>query len=218
MDKAVLRRKRLPRDERERLILDEAIKFFAEVGFEGQTRALADRLGVTQPLLYRYFPDKDSLIERVFEEIYLKQWRPEWIAQLTDRSQTLADRLIRFYQDYCATTFRPEWVRIFMYAGLKGESINQRYLNAVHENLLTPLCGELRAMHGLPSLEEQPLSEAEVNLAWAMHGAVFHIAMRRWIYSLPQAGDIGDIIALTVRSFLHGAGESLRSLGLAPAV
>jgi len=60
-----LLRRRLPRHERERLIVEEAVRFFAEVGFEGQTRALAQRLGVTQPLLYRYFPDKGALIERL---------------------------------------------------------------------------------------------------------------------------------------------------------
>ncbi len=49
-------RKRLPREERERLIVDEAVRFFAEVGFEGQTRALAERLGVTQPLLIAISP------------------------------------------------------------------------------------------------------------------------------------------------------------------
>ena len=64
-------RRRLPRKEREKLIVDEAVKFFAEVGFEGQTRALAQRLGVTQPLLYRYFPDKEALIDRVYREVFL---------------------------------------------------------------------------------------------------------------------------------------------------
>lgn len=33
---------------------------FAECGFEGQTRELHKRLGITQPLLYRYFPSKEA--------------------------------------------------------------------------------------------------------------------------------------------------------------
>ena len=76
------RLRRLPKasatQERERLIVEEAVRFFAEVGFDGQMRALAERLGVTQPLLYRYFADKEALIERVFDEVYMKRWRPEW--------------------------------------------------------------------------------------------------------------------------------------------
>ena len=49
----------------EKMIVEEAIRFFAEAGFAGQTRELARRLDVTQPLLFQYFPTKDDLIERV---------------------------------------------------------------------------------------------------------------------------------------------------------
>ena len=49
------RRQRLTPEQRERQIVDGAIRFFAEVGFEGQTRELAKRLGITIPpsILYR---------------------------------------------------------------------------------------------------------------------------------------------------------------------
>jgi AcrR family transcriptional regulator len=59
---AVFPRTRLPRDTREQLIVKEAVRFFAEFGFGGRTRELARRLGVTQPLLYRYFPSIDRPI------------------------------------------------------------------------------------------------------------------------------------------------------------
>jgi AcrR family transcriptional regulator len=205
-------RKRLPRDERERLILDEAVKFFAEVGFEGQTRALAERLGVTQPLLYRYFPDKESLIERVFDEVYMKRWKPEWHSLLADRSRPFGTRLKEFYGDFCREIFRPEWVRIFMYAGLKGEHINQRYLESIEGNLLQPLCRELRHSHGLPSPEDHPLEERELTMAWALHGSIFHVAMRKWIYRLPVPDDLEEVVNFTLDTFLHGCGQSLRTL------
>ena len=57
-------RRMLP-GEREKLIVSEAIRYFSEVGFSGQTRELSRRLGITQPLLYRYFPSKRALLERV---------------------------------------------------------------------------------------------------------------------------------------------------------
>lgn len=212
MEPHLSHRKRLPRDERERLILDEAIKFFAEVGFEGQTRALAERLGVTQPLLYRYFPDKETLIERVFDEVYLKRWRPEWEVLLADRSRSLEDRLDCFYAEFCRDIFRPEWVRIFMYAGLKGESVNKRYLESVHTHLLVPLCRELRHANALPCLEELPLTDQELTMAWALHGAIFHVAMRKWIYRLPLPDDLADTIKTTIGAFLSGSTASLRKL------
>ena len=66
-------RQRLGRDERERLIVEGAVRFFAEEGFEGQTRRLAARLGITQPLLYRYFPSKRALVERVYQEVFVRR-------------------------------------------------------------------------------------------------------------------------------------------------
>ncbi|MEP4193996.1 MAG: helix-turn-helix domain-containing protein, partial [Sneathiella sp.] len=62
------KRKRMSPGSRETLIVEEAITFFAEHGLEGKTRDLAKRLGITQPLLYRYFPSKEKLIERVYQE------------------------------------------------------------------------------------------------------------------------------------------------------
>ena len=85
------RRKRLAAADRERQILIGAIRYFAEVGFNGQTRQLAERLGITQPLLYRYFPTKRDLIERVFGEVFLKRMDPGWGALITDRSRPLAE-------------------------------------------------------------------------------------------------------------------------------
>ena len=53
--------------EREQFIVDEAVKFFAEQGFGGQTRELAKRMGITHSAIYRHFPSKEALIERVYE-------------------------------------------------------------------------------------------------------------------------------------------------------
>ena len=212
MDSRVNRHKRLPREEREHLILEEAIRFFAEVGFEGQTRALAERIGVTQPLLYRYFPDKETLIERVFDEVYLKRWRPEWASLLRDRKQPMVERLISFYKIFCTEIFTPQWVRLFMFAGLKGERINERYLAVIRRDILEPIAEELRVQSALPSAKTVPISEAEINLIWALHGAIFYITVRKWIYKLPIPDDIGPLIELTVRSYLNGFPTILQQL------
>ena len=112
--------RRLTAGDREQQIVDEAIRFFAEVGFAGQTRELAQRLGITQPLLYRYFPTKQDLIERVFDEVYINRIDPTWYSLLGDRSKSLHDRLCEFYQNYSQATYRYEWIRIYMFSGLRG--------------------------------------------------------------------------------------------------
>lgn len=206
------RRKRLPRDQRQRLILEEAVRFFAEVGFEGQTRALAERLGVTQPLLYRYFPDKNALIDSVFNEVYLKRWKPEWESLLRDRTKPLVDRLVAFNLSYCREISHPELVRIFMFAGLRGEGITKTYIDMLREKALQPICEELRHELHLPSPQDLPIDEMEIHLAWSLQGAVFHIAMRKWIYKVSVPDDLDRLVECTVRAFMEGAGTTVQSL------
>ena len=108
----VASRRRLEPEDRERQIVDGAVAFFAEVGFDGGPRELAKRLGITHQNLFRYFPTKEALIERVYKEVYLSRWQPEWEALLRDPAHPLEQRLIDFYSAYLASIFRYDWVRI----------------------------------------------------------------------------------------------------------
>src|SRR5512141_2210884 len=177
--------RRLGRPERERQIVDGAIRFFAERGFEGNTRELAARLGITQPLLYRYFPTKQGLVERVYREVFLRRWNPAWETLLADRTRTLGERLRLIYGAYVRVIFNYEWVRIFMFAGLRGGDINRRYLRIVRDHLFLPICRELRAEAGLPTLERLPVTEGELEACWRMHGGFYYMAIRKWVYQLP---------------------------------
>ncbi|WP_239988660.1 TetR/AcrR family transcriptional regulator [Paramagnetospirillum kuznetsovii] len=207
MDKA---RRRLPRNQREKLIVAEAIKFFAEVGFEGQTRALAQRLGVTQPLLYRYFPDKEALIDRVYKEVFLGGWDDGWRTALTDRSTPLADRLVAFYLSYTKANFSFERVRLFMFAGLKDESIANRYMSHVREHLFLPLCLEIRAEAKVA--RGAPVSPEEVELVAGLHGAIGYVGLRRWVYQAQMPDDLDGVIVELVRCYLSGLPEAFRKI------
>lgn len=208
-------RRRLPRKEREKLIVTEAIRFFAEVGFEGQTRALAERLGVTQPLLYRYFPDKEALIERVYKEVFLNTWEPAWIATLQDRSRPLVDRLIDFYLAYTKANFSYERVRLFMFAGLKDGSIAHRYMQHVRDQLFAPMCRELRSHLGIAS--DAPISLEEIEMVAGLHGAIAYVGVRRWVYHAQTPSDLAPVFTELVRTYLAGIADSYRRFAMAPA-
>ena len=205
-------RRRLPPAERERQIVDGAIRYFAEVGFDGQTRELARRLGITQPLLFRYFPTKYDLIDRVYEEVFLSRWKDEWPEGLKDRSLPLEERLIRYYEDYGASIFDYEWVRIFMFSGLKGESMNRRYLEIVRERILCVICAELRHELGLPDPSELPVSREEIDLYWSLQGSIFYVGVREWAYREPAPEDLKVYVRRTVRTFMGGVEPVLREL------
>lgn len=203
-------RRRLQPDDREQLILEEAIKFFADVGFEGRTRDLSKRLGVTQPLLYRYFPSKESLIEKVYEQVYIGRLNPEWTTRLTDRSVPFRDRLIEFYTDYQDVVATYEWVRIFMFSGLRGVGINQRYLAVFEEKILVPIYRELRAYSSLPDNDGQPVPEQDMELIWSLHGQFFYRAVRKLIYNLSMPDDLSVILKYEIDSFLNNAPGMLK--------
>lgn len=198
--------------EREQFILEEAVRFFAEHGFQGQTRELAKRIGITHSAIYRHFPSKEALIERVYEHIYVSRWRPEWGALITDRSRSLESRLTEFYLQYVERVFHYDWVRIFVFSGLKGFDITSRYLDIVREQVIEPACIELRHELGLPGAEVVALSERETELFWGLHGRIFYLAIRRFVYGTPTPEHLEVAVRDGVRSFLAGGPEVVRSI------
>jgi AcrR family transcriptional regulator len=210
-DAARPKRRRLSPQAREREIVEGAIRFFAEVGFGGGLRDLAGRLGITHQNLFRYFPTKEALIERVYLEVYFNRWQPEWETLLRDSSQPLAARLIDFYKAYLPVVFRYDWVRIFLFAGLKGVDIPQRYMSIIQAKVVEPLALELRGLAGTRS--DAPPSVQELEIAWGLHGELFYLAIRRWVYGLAVPDDLSPLIEASVIRFLEGAPAALQKLG-----
>jgi AcrR family transcriptional regulator len=197
--------KRLTGPEREKHIAQEAVKYFAEVGFVGDTRELAQRLGVTQSLLYKYFPSKEALINRVYEEVYLGRWNPFWESVVKDRTIPLQDRLTRHYIEYSKAALTRDWVRIFMFSGLRGEDINRKYLQILRERILEPIAIELRHEFGLPGVEQMPLKTSEIELVWSINARLFYFGQRKWIFDVPIEDDLSDLIGITIEHFMAGA-------------
>ena len=63
MSAATPRRRRMPRPERERQMLDVAEQVFGERGYRATSMdEIAERCGVSKPMLYEYFGSKDGLL------------------------------------------------------------------------------------------------------------------------------------------------------------
>lgn len=204
-------RRRLSPEDREHQILQRAIAFFAENGFEASTRDLAKELGVTQSLLYRYFPSKDALVDRVYEEVFVRRWNPEWEEWLADSSTPLDARLKRYFKDYARFVLRGEWVRIFMYAGLSKRGINRKYLARLRERHWLVIAQEMRREYDIPEPATEDDLEEEIELVWATHASIFYVGVRKWIYDLPTPKRLDHIIDMRVDAFLAGAPTVLRA-------
>src|SRR6201992_2957963 len=196
------KQRRLSPEERRKEFVAKATEFFAEEGFAGGTRDLARRLGVTQPLLYRYFPSKDDLIKEVYRTVYLEPFDQGWDGLLADRSRPLRDWLLEFYRGYTKVIFRRKWLRIYLYSGLKGLDINRWYVGIVRDKILTRIIRECRHDLGLPAQSKPTAPELE--LAWVFHSGIFYYGVRKHIYESPVLEDKAQMISDAVDAFLVG--------------
>jgi len=204
-------RRRMTRDERAAQIMAGAISFFAEHGIEGQTRDLASRLGVTHALLYRYFPTKQALIERVYHEVFLGRWKDEWEVLLADSRLSFAERVELFYLDYARVILNKDAVRIFVFSGLTHSTIPKRFLTRIVDRIFIPLMREMRAMLKLPGLDTIPATDAEKEMLWHLHGGIFYIGIRHWIYGLPFPVDLDEAVRVRTDGYVSAAPGIVRA-------
>jgi AcrR family transcriptional regulator len=197
-------RVRLQREERERLIVQEAIGFFAEAGLSGDTMALAARMGVAQPLIYRYFENKEALVARVFEETFLSNWNPLWQEMLTDPGQSIQQRLMTFHLDFSRVQLTRERVRLSLFFALAGWDM-QPYFRLMRNRVYVPIAACLREYSGEPGIRQEPLREFEVDLGKSVVEKIQYYGIRKWVYELPSLPPIEPLIEISVRGLLDGA-------------
>jgi len=199
-------RRRLSSDERRADFIQKSIKLFAEEGFESSTRELARRLGVTQPLLYRYFPSKKDLVSAVYDEVYVRRWRPEWEDLIADRSRPLKERLIEFYGLYTDAIYHPDWIRIYLYSGLKGEEINARYMRVIRSKILGPIHAEI--MHAA-GLTPRDATNDEIDKLWVIHGGLFYFGVVKLVYTAETTLHKSDAITFGVSAMIDAMTKDL---------
>jgi AcrR family transcriptional regulator len=191
--------KRLPRAERQALVLSKAADYFAEHGLNAQTRAIAEACGISQRLLYSLFPSKAALVEAVYNREVAGIFKAMWFVELKDRSVPLEKRLVTFYRDYYETVMTRRWLRLFLYSSLADLRMASTYTNAIVAHALEIVVTEVAydARKGVPA---NPDELAEIG--WILHGAVSHLAIRRRIYANENPMPVKKVIEMSVKSFL----------------
>lgn len=200
--------KRMNKNDRERQIIDQAIAFFAKHGFEGQIRELTQELGIKHTLLYHYFPTKQDLIERVYQEVFEGRWKVEWEEILESKNLSPENKLIEFYVDYAHTILTYDFVRILIFSGLSDHVISDRFFKILSEKLIPKLIKVTR-QHWNISSKKKP-SSREIEHLMGLHGGIFYLGVRRFIYGqhfYQSKEEISDreIICDRVRTYLMTA-------------
>ncbi|MFN5512457.1 MAG: TetR/AcrR family transcriptional regulator, partial [Burkholderiales bacterium] len=198
--------RRMPRLEREAQLLAQAATFFSEHGLSAQTRALAKACGVSQRLLYSFFPSKSALLEEVYRRHIAGAFQDPWLSDLQDRSQPIEQRLIDFYATYYDQVTTRGWLRLFLFASLAEVTMASDYIASVLSRALSLIIREAAHAQGLRA----PRSPAAAHeIAWVLHGAVSHLAIRRHVYGNANPIAARKAIALQVKIFLGGLSQAL---------
>jgi len=206
-------RVRMSPQDRRRQILEQAADFFSEYGLTAQTRGLAAACGISQRLLYRYFPTKEALLEEVYRAAIVGPFKAVWFAELSDRGMPLEKRLIRFYDDYFSTVFTNRWLRLFMYSSLADVGMAPNYTSSMILQLLEIVVAEAGREQGITVPADTDLQH---EIGWALHGALSHYAIRRHLYNFPQKVDQATIVGIHVAQFLGGFRAAVAACSGAP--
>ncbi|MBD1548475.1 TetR/AcrR family transcriptional regulator [Roseibium aggregatum] len=193
--------KRLPYAERRAQILEKATELFAEYGLTAQTRALAAECGISQRLLYRFFPTKEDLLKEVYDTRIIGPFQAVWFAELSDRSRPMSERLNKFYKDYLDTVLGRRWLRLFLYSSLAEADMAPNYISSIITKLTETIVQETAHEKGI-ALNMDP--EAIHEIGWTIHGSISHYAIRRHIYHASQVVSQDMVVATHVSVFLNG--------------
>jgi AcrR family transcriptional regulator len=195
------RRTRLTHAARRAQIIAQASSYFAEYGLTAETRSLAAACGISQRLLYRFFPTKKALVEEVYRHAIVEPFKERWLDDLTDRERSIADRLNRFYREYMAAVLTRHWMRLFLHASLAESDMASEYIVHIIKRLLETIVEETARELRVTLPDDKALIH---EIGWTLHGAVSHLAIRKHIYAASRSVPESTIIAIHVRNFLAG--------------
>lgn len=205
-------KKYLDAADREKQILDFAITFVARNGLNFTTRQLADALGISQPLLYRYFKNRDELLKKIYDEVYLSRWDENWNVQLADRSVPVRDRLVRYLKAYTAAILDERWIRIFIASALEDPQISNRYLGLLHESTFPLIYREVAAEADVALPAGVEFEELAREIVWGFHSSFFYLGVRKYIYRNKIPQDLGPIIEVRVDVFVSGLSATMKRM------
>ena len=134
------KRRALNRDKLEADIITEAVRVFAECGYEGTSIAtVADNAGLSKQNLMYYFPTKQALYQRVLDDVL-----DEWLARmdkLADAAQDPGTVLRAYIQAKLRFSREQPWasrvyaMEVISGAQLYGEQIQERVVPLLRKDI-----------------------------------------------------------------------------------
>ncbi|MGB9698096.1 MAG: TetR family transcriptional regulator [Thermodesulfobacteriota bacterium] len=196
-------KKRISSLERQEQIIQGAMRIFADKGFRGTTtREIAQRLGISEALMFKYFPSKEALYRAIIkkrtdraEEMLFPQ---EIIQAKDDRQvfQAIATNLIeRNVQD-------PNFMRLLHFSALEGHELARLFFTNHAQKKI-----KLLARYIEQRIKEGVFRHVSPELAaQAFLGMIIHYVQARELFGLKRWRRFSpaEVIETFVQIFLKG--------------
>ncbi len=127
---------RLSAKERKTDIVKAAIELFSKKGFgRTTTKELAQRAGISEALLFRHFPDKESLYEEILRVKIEERCEPIVGAFSVDADP--ADLLYAVAYKICEENREdPTFLRLLLFSALEGHALSELFFGRPHLPLM----------------------------------------------------------------------------------
>lgn len=138
---------RFSAQDRRNQILDVATQLFARQGFEGTTtRAIAERAGVNEAIIFRHFPSKELLYRAVIEKNVRESGHASSIRAILERDGDLRESMIEIAASLLRSRIsNPTLTRLFLYSALEGHDLSNQFLRSYIMQSVTNLTEFLRS-------------------------------------------------------------------------
>lgn len=173
---------RLSAKERKGRIVEAAIRHFSEAGFHGTTtRELARKAGISEALLFRHFPDKESLYEAILQK-KMGEHVPLFLSDLPldrgpqDVLKTLARRIVALNQS------DHSFLRLLLFSALENHELSRLFFRKRTLPLVDFLSGyfeKLAREKALKKIAPRPT-------AFAFMAMVFGYVQTRILFKIPE--------------------------------
>jgi AcrR family transcriptional regulator len=190
--------RRLPHAQRRIQLVRAAMLVFARDGFRGaRTREIAAAAGVSEALLYRFFPTKRELQRAIIEE-RIRQVGPFLTDEL--RSAAPGRALEALAARFIALCERdPTFLRLLLFSGLEGEPLAPMFFKrrvARNIGLLAGLFDRWKRRGQVRATLDSRFA------AWCFMACVFQLITNRLLYRVPNPR--ARLAASIVDIFFHG--------------
>ena len=186
--------------ERQASLIAAAASLFAARGFNGTTtKEIAKAAGVSEALVFKYFPTKRALYAAILAE---KVTVTELLEAVDEAAKKRDDRrvftLIASYR--IRPGVDPTLLRLLLFSALEGHELSDMFFGKQHKVFYDYLAGYIRTR-----IEEGAFQKVDPLLASrAFIGMVVHHRLLHEIFGVPMHRSHEDTVATYVELFLNG--------------